>query len=178
MVNWRRWKQRFEVYMVASGKDAKSDEVKAATFLHLAGPDALEVFNTFSFDTAGDEKKLGKLIEKFEAYCIPRSNVTWERHVFNIRSQQLGETVDQYVTDLRNKAKTCDFGDYKDRMVCGVLNDKTRSRLLKQANLTLTGALDICRADEATSVQMKSMATQPTTTPIAEGIEYVDVKLL
>ena len=38
--NWRRWKQRFEVYMVASGKNAKSDEVKAATFLHLAGPDA------------------------------------------------------------------------------------------------------------------------------------------
>ena len=166
--NWRRWKQRFEVYMVASGKNAKSDEVKAATFLHLAGPDALEVFNTLSFDNAGDDKKLGKLIEKFEAYCIPRSNVTWERHVFNTRNQQIGENVDQYVTDLRNKAKTCEFGNLrdsliKDRLVCGVLNDKTRSRLLKQVNLTLAGALDICRADEATSVQMKSMAAATPT---------------
>ena len=97
---WRRWKQRFEVYMVASGKDTKSDEVKSAAFLHLAGPEALEVFNTFSFDNPGDAKKLDKLVEQFEAYCNPRKNVTWERHVFNTRRQQSGETIDQYVTDL------------------------------------------------------------------------------
>lgn len=57
--------------------NTKSDEVKAATFLHVAGPEALDVFNTFSFDSAGDEKKLSKLMEKFEAYCIPRKNITW-----------------------------------------------------------------------------------------------------
>ena len=98
--NWRRWKQQFDVYMVASGKIGKSDEVKAATFLHLAGPEALEVFNTLSFDSEADKKKLNKLVEKFEAYCIPRKNVTWERHVFNTHNQQPGETIDQYATDL------------------------------------------------------------------------------
>ena len=159
--NWRRWK-RFEIYMVASGKNSKSDEVKAATFLHIAGPEALEIFNTLSFDDAGDDKKLDKLVEKFEAYCIPRKNITWERHVFNTRNQQPGESIDQYVIDLRNKAKTCEFGALlesliKDRLVCGVIGDKTRSRLLKQTNLTLAGALDICRADETTLAQMKSM---------------------
>ena len=75
---WRRWKQQFEVNMVASGKDDKGDEVKAATFLHIAGPEALEVFNPLTFDSPGDERKLDKLVEKFEAYCIPRKNVTWE----------------------------------------------------------------------------------------------------
>ena len=95
--NWQRWKQHFEIYMVASGKNSKSDEVKAATFLHIAGPEALEIFNTLSFDDAGDDKKL---VEKFEAYCIPRKNVTWERHVFNTRNQQSGKSIDQYVTDL------------------------------------------------------------------------------
>jgi len=144
--NWRRWKQRFEIYMIASGKNEKSDEVKAATFLHLAGPEALEVFNTLTFDAAGDEKKISKLLEKLEAYCIPRKNLTWERHVFNTRNQQPGESIDQYVTDLRNKAKTCEFGDLtdsliKDRLVCGITSDKTRSRLLKQSSLTLGGAL-------------------------------------
>ena len=57
--NWRRWKQRFELYMIASGKNEKSEEVKTATLLHLAGPDALEVYNT-SFESPGDEKKLQK----------------------------------------------------------------------------------------------------------------------
>ena len=37
--NWRRWKQRFEIYMITSGKNEKSDKVKTATLLHLAGPD-------------------------------------------------------------------------------------------------------------------------------------------
>ena len=151
--NWRRWKQQFDIYLVASGKNDKSDEVKAATFLHLAGPEALELFNTFAFESPGDEKKLDKLEEKFEAYCIPRKNVTWERHVFNTRNQQPGETVDQYVTILRKKVKTCEFGTLtesliKDRLVCGVISDKTRSRLLKQADLTLSKAMDICRAAE------------------------------
>ena len=47
---WRRWKQQFKVYMVTSGKNDKGDEVKAATFLHIAGPEALEVFNLLTFD--------------------------------------------------------------------------------------------------------------------------------
>ena len=69
------------------------------------------------------------------------------------------KTIDEYVTDLRSKAKTCEFGDLtesliSDRLVCGIINDKTRSRLLKKADLTLAGALDICHADEATSTQM------------------------
>ncbi len=144
--SWRRWKQQFDIYMVATGKNDKSDEVKATTFLHLAGPEALEVFNSLSFENPSDEKKLDKLVEKFEKYCIPRKNVTWERHVFNTRCQQPGETIDQYVTVLRNKAITCEFGALtesliKDKLVCGVISDKTRSRLLKQAELTLSRAM-------------------------------------
>ena len=101
--NWRRWKQRFELYMIASGKIEKSDKVKTAMLLHLTP------CNTFSFESPGDKKKLQKVLEKFDAHCIPQKNVMWERHVFNTRIQQLGETIDQYVTDLRNKAKTCEF---------------------------------------------------------------------
>ena len=115
--------------MVASGKINKSDPVKAATFLHIAGPEALEVFNSMTFENAGDEKRLEKLIEQFEAYCIPRKNVTWERHVFSSQTQQPRETVDKYVKNLHNKAKTCEFKPLtasliKDQLV----RDNTRSR--------------------------------------------------
>ena len=81
--NWRRWKQRFQLYniMTASGKNEKSDEVKTATLLHLAGPDALEVFNTFSFETPGDEKKVDKVLEKFDAHCEPCKNGLFLRSV-------------------------------------------------------------------------------------------------
>ena len=162
--NWRRWRQRFELYLTASGNDAKEEATKSAILLHVAGPEALEVYNTFTWEAEADKKKVKKIMDKFESYCTPRKNVVWERHVFNCRSQQPGETIDQYATDLRCKAKTCEFGTLtdsliRDRIIYGILSDKTRSRLLKEgADLSLSKAIDMCRADEATVTQMKMLA--------------------
>jgi len=83
--------------------------------------------------------------------------VTWEQHMINTqstRNQWEGESIDQYVTDLKTKAKSCEFRVLSDSS-CGILNDGTRSRLLREPDLSLAKALDICRANEATSTQMK-----------------------
>ena len=159
--SWRQWKQRFELFSLASGLSSKDAKIQAATLLHVIGPAALEIYNTFTWADEGDKQKVEVILVKYEAYCIPRTNVTWERHVFNTRHQHSDETIDQYVTDLRKKAQTCEFRDLKeglirDRIVCGIRCDKTRSRLLKQPELTLQKAIDICRANEATLTQMKS----------------------
>ena len=39
--------------------------------LHVAGPEALEFYNTFSWENEGDERKVTKIMEKFQAYCEP-----------------------------------------------------------------------------------------------------------
>ena len=54
---WRKWKQRFEVYSLASGLSEKDAKIQAATLLHVVGPEALEVYNTFTWENPGDEKK-------------------------------------------------------------------------------------------------------------------------
>lgn len=64
------------------------------------------------------------------------------------------------MTDLKNKAKDCEFGELcdsliRDRIVCGIRDDQVRVRLLREAELTLVKALDVCRASELTSTQMK-----------------------
>ena len=133
--------------------------------LHVIGPAALEVYNTFTWENDDDKQKVDVILAKFEGHCIPRSNVTWERHVFNTPNQHDDETIDQYITDLKKKAQTCEFQNLKDglvrdRVVCGIRCDKTCSRLLKEPYLTLQKAIDICRANEATTKQMKSFATR------------------
>ena len=173
---WRKWRQRFELFSLASGLISKGEGIQAATLLHVVGPDTLEVYNTFSWEDADDKSKVAKILEKFEAYCVPRKNITWERHVFNTRNQRDGETIDQYVTDLKTKAQTCEFKDLKDslirdRIVCGIHCDKTRSRLLREPDLTLQKAIDICRANETTSSQMKSFTNDQTNDlPAIHGI--------
>lgn len=151
--NWKKWLQRFEFYLTATGISAKEDKIKTSTFLHVIGPDALEIYNTFKFDNPDDNLKLEVVQEKFRAYCNPRKNVTYERHVFFTRNQSANETIDQYVTDLRNKASRCEFGDLcdsliKDRLICGITDGTVRERLLRDSALTLTKAIDYCRASE------------------------------
>ena len=136
------------MYLTASGIGEKDDRIKSATLLHVAGEEALEIYNTFTWDEEGDDKKVAAVMAKFEAYCNPRKNVTWERHIFNTRNQQPGETIDQYVTDLKTKAKSCEFSTLsdsliRDRIVGGIINDSTRSRLLRTTDLTLEKAVDI-----------------------------------
>ena len=91
--NWRRWQQRFELYLEASGTSEKAERTQAATLLHVVGADALDVYNTFTWDEDGDNMKIKPIMAKFETYCNPRKNVTWERHVFNTRTQQAGEPI-------------------------------------------------------------------------------------
>ena len=71
------------------------------------------------------------------------------------------------MTNLRNKAARCEFGDLKDglihdRIVCGINDDTVRARLLREAELTLEGCLDICRAAEISSAQLKVLNEEKT----------------
>ncbi len=49
--------------MIASGNQSKSEETKSAILLHIV---ALEIYNTFAWESAGDDKKVYKIMEKFE----------------------------------------------------------------------------------------------------------------
>ena len=99
---------------------------------------------------------------KFKEYCEPRKNLTYIRHVFFTRIQGQHESIDSYVTDLETKAKPCEFehlldGLIRDRIVCGIQNEGCRARLLREAELTLTKAIDICLPQEVSSQQLKSL---------------------
>ena len=52
--NWRRWKQRFQLYLQAIGKADEASKMKNAILLTVAGNNTIELFNTFTFT---DEQK-------------------------------------------------------------------------------------------------------------------------
>ena len=140
--NWRRFQQQFEIYMTATGIAEKENSIKSSPFLHVIGPESLEIYKTFTWATDGDNMKLDKIMEKFKVYCNPRKNLTYERHIFNTRNQQAGKNIDAYVTDLKNKASLCEFSTLedsliRDRKVCGFRSDEVRARLLRDPDLTL-----------------------------------------
>ena len=162
--NWKHFHQVWTNYAIITGLEKQTEEYKVALFLHCIGSEALKTFNGFSFDDESDRKKLDKVIEKFEEYTIGRINETFERYRFNSRNQEPSEGIDAYVSALRNLAKTCNFGSLhnslvRDRIVFGVQSKHTRQKLLQERKLTLEKCIDICRSNEATSSQMKEIAS-------------------
>ncbi|CAG2201421.1 unnamed protein product [Mytilus edulis] len=137
-------------------------DVPVLSFLtQVAGSEAQRVYNTFDI-VADDKEKIDVLKDRFKVYCEPRKNLTYIRHVFFTRNQGPHENIDSYVTDLKNKAKPCEFehlsdGLIRDRIVCGIQNEGCRARLLREADLTLVKAIDTCRAQEIDSQQLKSL---------------------
>ena len=146
----------------SNGPDRKGEAIQVATLLTVIGEEAREVFSTFSDWAAEvDDAKIGPVIDKFEQYCLPCKNVPFERYCFNLRTQEPGETYDQYRTALMKIAENCDFDTItpreilRDRLVFEIRDAKTRERLLREAGLTLQRTDEICHADESMLVQMK-----------------------
>ena len=138
--NWRKWKQRWDLYAVASGAEKKPEATQCAILLHTIGQDALDVYNTFTF-TEEEENKIKPLIKKFEDHCAWKKNLTYEWYRFNTCTQD-SRPFDTFLVDLINKAKTCEFGTLqdsliKDRIVKNYVEStikELRERLLRDTN--------------------------------------------
>ncbi|CAC5398679.1 unnamed protein product [Mytilus coruscus] len=144
---WKRWKQTMNLYLeVAMGEKTEKEQCRAV--LYVIGLEGREIYNTFNFGE-NEADKLEVLLKKFEDYCIPKkkcySNQTSFQH-----------------THLKLIAKNCEFehlkdGLIRDRIVCGTNSSRVKERLLREDGLTLDKAVGICRADEESRKQMKTL---------------------
>ncbi len=80
-----------------------------------------------------------------------RHNVIFERARFNMRNQLPGEAAEKYIAEL---ADNCNFGNFReelirDRLVVGILNQKTSQQLQMDPALTVEKAKKTIRQREA-----------------------------
>lgn len=64
------------------------------------------------------------------------------------------------MTELRRLAAQCEWGELKDDLICsrivsGITSKTVRERLLRESDLKLRKAIDVCQADELSKRQMK-----------------------
>ena len=114
---WINWEQQFRTLFTACGLTNKPKEVHVAIVLHTAGPEAQEVYNQFVFQPAEDNDDWQTVLDKCRHYCKPRENTVYEKHCLWSRNQGNGELIDQWIKDLRMKAKLCEFGDQEDLLI-------------------------------------------------------------
>jgi len=82
----------------------------------------------------------------------PTPSVIVQRFKFNTCSQRPGEFISSFVAELRRLAEHCNYTDtledtLRDRLVCGILDERLQPWLLVEPNLKLK-ALEILQAAE------------------------------
>ena len=104
--------------------------------------------------------KLAPVMAKFDKYFTPKKKLPNTRFMFFTYSQTNGQTIDEFVTELKSRSRHFEFGTLRDSLirvwiVAGIQDAKVRERLLRETDLTLDEAITICRAAEATKKQVE-----------------------
>ena len=153
--SFRKWKRQFEFYMEARGANNKPKQRQTAIILHCAGPQVLEVYDHFHFEADDDKNDPAKVLEKLEEYCTdcnPRENEVLQS--FRFWNIPFHEPFDVFLTELYCSAASCNVKEkermIRDKIVFSVFG-KLQELLLRESNLDLKKAREICRAFEITS---------------------------
>ena len=158
---WRKWKRSFKLYL--SGEGVTDDPQKRALLLHAADVDVQGIY--FTLVSEDEITTFEATMKVLDDYFIPKANVPFERHLFRQIAQEMGETVDQFVCRLRQRAASCDFGDNEDDYIRDQVIDKCHSSVIRRKFLEKEGAvslddlLRIARSQEAVDRQMNVMGT-------------------
>ena len=149
-----------------TGLDQKSGENQVNTIVYSMGEVADDIMVPFGL-TADDAKQYELVKDTFESHFIVKRNIIFERAKFNLRSQQEGESVETFITDLHCLADHCEFGILKDelirdRIVVGLKDKKLSEKLQLDSKLTLEKAVIQTRQSETVKKQQDILqGTQP-----------------
>ncbi|KAF2887813.1 hypothetical protein ILUMI_18358 [Ignelater luminosus] len=174
---WKKWIQKFDIYVTATELNKKSEAIQCAQLLYHLGEPCIEIFNSFEFKEA-EVNKLEVLKAKFQSYFVPKKNLTYLRYKF-FSSRQGEETIEQFSTDLKNRGKECDFGDLQEELVkmmliTGIKDEALREKLIEKDGpaLTLEEAIECCTIAENARKQLRDMKNgKPTTTENTNSLE-------
>ena len=105
-----------------------------------------------------DRKDASKYLE---AYFKSPRNVFYERFAFNLCVQR-DETVNSFANKLRKLAAPCKYGELtdeliRDRLIIGLKDTNLKARLLRQKDLDLAKALQLCTSSEIAGEQLRKM---------------------
>ena len=179
--SWNKFKKSFNIYANAIdlfNTTKNTDAVRIGVLLHCMGEQGHLIFENIAWDNDGDDKKYEEVVKKFDAEFNPVKSITYERFKFNSCMQTLGQTFEDYITELKKLSNSCEFGELRDsllrdRVICGIRDNTLRERLLRQEKLDLPKTIQLCKAAEITAVHVTEINSSD---PIANSVEVNELR--
>ncbi|XP_063616234.1 uncharacterized protein LOC134796931 [Cydia splendana] len=149
--SWSTYVERLEQYFVVN---ETKEEHKVPTLITVMGNQAYELLVTLCTPDKPASKKFADLVKVMSGHLQPKPSLLAERYRFRNRKQKTGESVADFVADLKKLAKHCVFGtqlteNLRDQLVCGLCDETIRQRLFTEDNIAFDRALQVAVAMEA-----------------------------
>ena len=163
--SWPDWKTRFLRFHTLEKMHEEAGAIQVSALIYIMGRQAENIYKSFEFpppvaptetqpNPPDPKDDFQTVLDKFDAYFVPRKNTIFERTKFYQRVQHTGESVECFVRCLHDLAENCNFGEneqeyIRDRLIAGMLDtDLSRDLQMQQENLTLSEAVDKARHKE------------------------------
>ena len=179
--DWSLYAQRFHHFLLANGITEESQ--KLHLLLALVGNSTFRLLTNLVAPRQPGELPFKEALTELESHFKPKPVKIAERFRFYKRNQQPGETVSEYVAELRRLATTCEFGTFLnealcDRLVCGLREEAMQRRLLAEPSLDLEKACELAQGMEAANrnakeIQAKGSETLPLVVVGGRGLSLL-----
>ena len=136
--------ERVEIFFAANDV---STEKKVPVLLNAVGGTTYALLRSLLAPASPMTKTLDELTATLRAHFEPKPSLITERFHFHKRDQAAGESIADYVAELRRLASRCSFPtDYldetlRDRFVCGLRSDRIQTSLLSLDDMSLTNVV-------------------------------------
>lgn len=165
--------ERAEIFFAAN---SIADDKKVPIFLHAIGATVYSTLRDLLAPANPVTVPFADITATLKSHYEPKSLVIVERFHFHKREQATGESIAEYVAELRRLAAKCAFAGHldealRDRFVCGLKSEATQKRLLTESDLTIARAVEIAQNMEAAHNNAQAMKTF---TPVVSEVVPVE----
>lgn len=112
--NWDVFRAQYEDYVLVTGMAEKDKKIQAG---HIVGSECRHVYRHNLNLSVEQQGAPTAILDALEKYFKPAKNIIYERYLFGCCRREEGESIDTFVTRLREKAATCEYGQLNDEMI-------------------------------------------------------------
>ncbi|XP_039887198.1 uncharacterized protein K02A2.6-like [Simochromis diagramma] len=159
---WDEYTEILEQFFAANGID--DAEKQRAILISVVGAATYSLIRNLLSPAKPKDKTFQELVLLMKNHFDPKPSEIVQRYKFDSRSRKPNETVMEYVAELRRLAQDCNYGNtlqqmLRDRIVCGIKDDRIQRRLLSEIDLTFDKALSIAVAMETANKNAQDLQT-------------------
>ena len=173
--DWSSYEDRLGFYFEANDIADDAMGKRRAILLTSVGEQTYTLLRSLTSPRGPADFSYGELCKLLQSHFQPKPNTILQRYNFYSTYRKSDQSIGDFVAELKNLARNCDFGHTKagaqltaelileenlrDRLVCGVADPAIQRRLLGETDLDFKKALQIALAMESAAANTAQLSS-------------------